>query len=301
MNATKTIDGRTYEETTVVLTPRMAENFLKLAQVPAERGKSDSHTEELSHEMEGGYFCFEHVNLMTAEFNGVVYRVNGQHTCWARLAKADDPAFSQKVRLLKYRVNSLEELRALYHNVDKGKIRTEKQRKLTLISGAEGFEEIPNETIARLCSGYAILTWPDFKERRCHKAREVAGLMKGDDKALCAKVGMFVTELASKREYSWVNTPAVLAAMLATFGKVSAASREFWKAVIDGTGFESVSDPRNRLRDYLLRNAKGSGRTKASVQEETLLMCLVAWNAWREGRTLQVLKLPRENQRPTVR
>ncbi len=59
------------------------------------------------------------------------------------------------------------------------KPRSEKQRKLTLISGEEGFEETPNESVARLCSAYAILTLPVLKERRKHRAREIAGLMKG--------------------------------------------------------------------------------------------------------------------------
>jgi hypothetical protein len=119
MNATKIIDGWTYKETSVVLTPKMPENSLKLAQVPAERGKSDTHAEELSSEMDGGFFHFEQVTLMTCELDGVVYRLNGRHTCWARLAKGDDPAFSKRVRFLKCKVKTLAELRELYHVVDK--------------------------------------------------------------------------------------------------------------------------------------------------------------------------------------
>jgi hypothetical protein len=295
----KTKEDWNFKEETLNFTFVEAEAFVNYQEVPAERPKSDFHADELAAEMLDGNFRWEHVTLMRAILGKVMYRLNGQHTAFARLDLGPGSHHDKKVRCLTYRVDSEDELRILYEVVDKIKPRTNKQRKLTLLAETPGFENVPNEILHRVSKGYEILRWPDAKERKKHKTREVAELMKGADNGICSKVAKFVTEVASRRDGAFVRTPPVCGAMLATFGRNQADSKEFWGAVINGEGL-TKSDPRLLLRTMLLSKPTGPGKQRGVAEEQTFQYCLVAWNLWRAGKNVGSLRLPKGGERPSV-
>ena len=292
------------DKTEVKLTPRFAEDFLDLAEFLAERGLRKHWADHLAMEMLRGNFRFEHVLLAQAELNGTVYRMNGQHCCWARLEFKDNPAFSQPVRLVKYRVQNEEDLRNLYSVFDQHGKRTRGHVIMAQLAGYQGWASVTKKFITLVSQGFPLWRW-EFPNERNHDTRDHALLLKTDFLELGVRVGRFLTEKASGKDCRHLHRGPVVAAMLGSFAKAAGPAEEFWLPIADGTGFAAKEDPRNRLRAELLATAVGVGgrnRDKKNVSQEHMLrMCIAGWNAWRAGEKRQMLRVDLRGPRPKFR
>ncbi|HCH59797.1 MAG TPA: hypothetical protein DEV73_04265 [Candidatus Zambryskibacteria bacterium] len=153
--------------------------------------------------------------------------------------------------------------------------------------------------------GFAMWMWKTKHERRIHDGDDVAFLIKTDHYDLARKVCAFLDKHSS-RDYKHLLRAPVVGAMFATFNKASQIAVEFWIPVATGTGIEKVGDPRLKLRNELQRAAVDSGMgshsdKKIVSQEFMFRQCITAWNAFRDGRTLQLLKAVEKGNRPPVR
>jgi hypothetical protein len=92
--------------------------------------------------------------------------------------------------------------------------------------------------------------------------------------------------------------------MFGTFSKFPHVAKEFWTAVRDGEMLQK-KDPRFTLREYLLTSKVSKTNINAELRvvssEEAYRACLIAWNAHRQGRQLQMLAPGRLNERPEIK
>lgn len=292
--------------TTKELTVKQAENYLKVEEFVGDRPLSSKHVEYLADAMVRGTFFWEHVNIILCKCKepcqghpaGTVFRMNGQHTCWARMEAGNSmngartPIYEER-----WTAETPYDVRMLYSSLDRHLVRSHGNILVAYLKGSEGFEDLSPSTIKLLGSGFRMWKWSGRGERSKYDADAVAYLMATEDAELTLKVADFVqTHLRSHSpETAPFRKAAVLGAMHATFRKSAQASEEFWEPVCIGVGMSRQHDPRLKLRGELQRtsqkkSATGSGTMVRDV-EEIYRLCISAWNAWRVGQDLRQMKV----------
>lgn len=265
-----------------------------------DRKLRQNHVTTLIEHMRRSTFRPEHVSLMTCSFEGKTYRMNGQHTCWARLEMpADWPC---KVRLIQYEAASMDSMRQLYASIDRGSPRTKQNVVHSYLAGTSEFEMVPPWTVKLLPAGFN--QWKHENSNDHVDGDTLAQLLKTEYYDAALRVCTLLENITQKPRF--LLRGPVVAAMFATCSKNKGDSYEFWLPVSDGTGFTNKHDPRNTLREYLMQasvavgNGTQTDRRKVS-QEEMFRACILCWNAFREKRLLSVLKTSLTNKRSTVR
>lgn len=292
-------------EEEIVLTVEAADEFLELDEFTGDRNLTDSWVHHLAEEMERGTFLFPLVILIVAIHDGVRYRLNGQHTCWARKEHEDDDSYSQPVKLLTFQAEDYEALRNLYVAIDQGKTRTPSQQITALLSNWNGYQPIAKRPLQYVAKGFKFWYWAEPGKRKNYDAQTVAYLLKTDYLDLGIRVGTFLTEHQSTAKH--IMKTAVAAAIFGSMKKSVTKAIEFWTVVATGIGADRAGDPRIKLRDFLLTNSTRSSdnSSKKNVSsEEMIRTCIVAWNAWRqpEGkRTRKQLKVNMKAKRPAFK
>lgn len=285
-------------------TKEEAENLLKLDEFIGDRHLKGGHVDYLIGTMKRGTFHSEWVNLVTCKFHGKVYRMNGQHTAWARSYMPED--YVCNVNVLEYTAKTEEDMRTLYSSIDRASPRTRANVITSYLAGTSEFANTKAVTLRVMPMGFAIWMWKTNHERSTHDGDDVAYLVKTKYYDLAIKVAGFLDKHTSKDHKHLMRT-SVVGAMFATFNKAPHVATEFWGAVANGTGIEKVNDPRLRLRTALMQAAVALGNGSHSEkrhmvsQEYMYRQCITAWNAYRDGRPLQVIKPNAAGNRPTVK
>lgn len=275
--------------TEIELNIENADMLLNLAQVPVERTLGTIRVNELHAQMLQGTFDFGLVNLSSASFNGVNYRMNGQHTCMAFKQAMTDPSFALAtkrkpimVSFLRYKCSSEESLHRVYATQNTTRGNSKSQMVNAAIFGQSGYEDTGLRT--RNLMQAAISGWKHGFE--AHKTRamrpddisytllspaiseisgKIAGIMKGGNKTV-----------------RHLRRSAVVAAMYETFSKDPLAAKCFWEDVKFGSGLDR-NDPRLRLYKELWgSNTVRSGHE--NVSEEIYRLCMGCWNLHRSGK-----------------
>ena len=284
------------EDHTVQFTFDLAENFTKMTNFEAERPLMSEWVEELQREMRQGTFRFEQVILSSCVLKDVEYRVNGQHTCWAWALLLSDPEFKHprqlpRVRMIRYKASTDQDLRQLYATTDRGKARSRGHVVLSYLYGTEGFEGVAKTNLKRLAEGLGPWIF-GYDPNHQPPVDKLIYLMKTTYKSLAMKIAEFMG--GSHKANRHIHRSPACAAMYATFDVSHSHGVEFWSAVRDGAEL-SIDDPRLKLRNYLLTHSvvagRGAGTAKTtSVSGETMYRtCIAHWNAWREGKTGKIL------------
>ena len=297
---------------TIEFTKDAATSFLEDYQVfeEVDRPLRDSHVRYLIKSMMRGTFVPEWVQLRVClcrepyagQPAGTVWRMNGQHTAWARL---DLPAsYRCPVTLEKWTARTVDDMRQLYAQIDRNAPRTKANVIQSWIGGTGEYANVPKSVIRNIAAALQYYLWEDEAFRRGHDGDEVAYLMRTDHYDICAKVVKFLGEHPNNRDNKHIWRAPVMGAMLATMEKAPIISDRFWSTVASGTGIESKTDPRLKLRNALINSSIQSGggmRTGKSMVtgEGVYRWCLSCWNAHRAGREIASLRNPQE--RPKVK
>ena len=281
-----------------------AEKLLDLEEFVGDRPLKSRHVDDLIKAMERGTFHPELVSLIVCKHDGKTYRMNGQHTAWARLYMPDK-GYECSVTMLEYTAKSMEDMRTLYASIDRSSPRTRANVITSYLAGTEEFDEVKSSTLRVVPMGFAMWMWKTKHERRMHDGDDVAYLIKTDHYDLARKVCAFLDKHSS-RDYKHLMRAPVVGAMFATFNKAPQIALDFWGPVATGTGIDKVGDPRLKLRNELQRVAVDSGQGSLShkkivSQEYMFRQCVAAWNAFRDGRSLQLLKAAEKGNRPGVK
>ncbi len=287
------------------LTEDAAKGFLELADWAPDRGLDDNHVVYLKSTMERGTFMPEQVIITTCSLNRVTYRMNGQHTCWARYLLGN-PKYRCVVRHHHYVAASEADVRMLYASIDRNKARTKANVIVAYLYGTKEWEGQWKDELKLLAEGMSFWKWPLDHVRKRHDGDDRAYLLQTEHNSLGRTVGAFMIDSRSAGKNAFhIRRSPVVAAMFATFEKSATDSINFWTPVRDGVGLDSAYDPRLQLRNKLMSTAmnkgKGpsTGRTLAS-SEEMFRWCIYAWNVFRRGGQMKQLKANLKSDRPNV-
>jgi len=275
----------------------LALRLLEMEKVAYERPLREGDVQELMKAALGHTFRYELVNLAYATHNGVDYRINGQHTCWAAMNCKE---LTGDVTLLHYRVDSEEDLRILYSSYDRGAPRTRAHVMFAHLHGLALLDDMANRSVALLGQGYAFWRWDSQAARSRTRPETVAYKLQTDDQETISKiVDAWRLDGVPLDNARHMRRAPVVAAMLATFEIVpTKIAREFWDAVRTGANLQA-GDPRLLLRDRLSATGVQGSQKKDKITGDTMYhWCITAWNAWRRGRTLEHLTVRNAGQRP---
>lgn len=297
---------------TLEFTPEYAASFLEYAEFwvndqKVDRALKEPHVIHLAREMLAGNFRWEQVNLVLAELDGNVYRLNGQHTAWARLY-ADEQGLNKKTRcpvqLLKYDVATIQDARRLYASLDRGLGRGHGVVVTSHLLGAEEFPGYKAQHLKMLAAGLGTWLWESEKQRELHGGDDRAYLLLKDHHKTALRVGQLIKE-SKAAEFRHMKRAPVIGAMFETCSKAPEIAYTFWRDIRDGLGITEKTDPRYVLRNWLLSTSlaksRVSGDQKVVSQEETYRACVHAWNAYRAGRHIKHIRVVMSEERPVAR
>lgn len=294
------------ESKLLTLNKDSAKKILDLSTFAGERPLRDRHASYLMGAMKRKTFMPELVQIITAVLKGKEYRVNGQHTCWAAYNMI--PPVSFRVRMLRYKVSSEEDLRRLYSSVDRGASRTNANVLISYLAGKGEFAKFQPRVIRMLSEGIGFWLWEQSNVRR-HDADDKAYLMQNKYADVTMRIGEFLSQKIENARH--LKRAAVFAAMYETFSaprRDDKSPEEFWGRVADGLHISDEREPIAKLRHYLL-NTKirdhvseiGGRKLKRDTTEKMYRKCIFAWNSWRRGETVkEFLKAPEGTERPAA-
>lgn len=279
----------------VEFTPAFASKLLEdTMEFSDDRPLNSRHVDYLVRTMERGTFEPELVTVVTCILDGVVYRMNGQHTAWATVMRGESIG---AVQWLEYRATSRDAMAQLYSTIDRGKERSKAFVVQSYLGGDDSYSDMNRSNLRALSAGFAQRLW-GFNNNKLHDGDEIGSLMRGTHRDLCVRVGRFVAGL-SATDAKQIRRGPVVASMLATFEHRPRKADAFWRPVATGVGFEDVKDPRLVLRNWLsnisVNRGVGSVATgkKAVDSQAIYFTCLQMWNHWRSGKFVTNVRAPK--------
>lgn len=294
------------------LSRKRADEILGLEEFVGDRKLRPRHVDNLVQQMKRGTFHPEQVQIITCVCRETdrEYRMNGQHTAWARLEM--DDSYPCQVQFLKYEAQTIADMRRLYATIDRGSPRTRSDVVHSYLAGTAEYGHFTVWSVRAIARGLSFYLWTSENERKAQDGDDVSYLLMTDYLEVGQKVAAFLDSCKGHSNtqdgHGWLFRQSVAAAMIATFqasGSLKALD-EFWSGVRDGVGLNSLNDPRLRLRNALQAvaeklgtNSDTNGKVKNIAAEQVYDWCIRCWNAFRKGEEIQVLKrqLPEERRK----
>lgn len=279
----------------VTLNDDKAAAYIELPVFRGERDVRDFHVQKLYDAMINGTFNPMLVILATAEFQGVVYKINGQHTCWAKYSFS---GYNPKVREIKFKVDTAEDLRQLYSTFDRNLARDDKHVTIVELSNNVHLKEFSNTLLKFLVTAFKFWIFDNGDHRKRCTPQDVAALIEGKHMSVFKAVAEFVSHnIDGKKEVAFLRRSPVVAAMFETFNKVPTIAPQFWQPVCDAINLTSKTDPRWVLRNLLSTVKLSASKSRSMTEEEMYRHCVPAFNKWRKGESVQILRPAKERVR----
>jgi hypothetical protein len=285
----------------VTLDERKASEYIALPVFKGERDVSEDHVQFLYNELRAGMFNPLLVVLSVCVMGDTIYKINGQHTCWAVLFMTEhDAKFSIQVREIRYKVDTVDQLKVLYGTYDRLAKRDDRMVTKILLVETPETEGIPASIIQRVIPGLKFWLFDNSSDRARCTPPQVASLVRNHHAELFRRVCNFL----QAHNEPIVRRAPTLGAMFATFDKLPHKAVDFWEPVCTGLNMDSKNDPRWRLRDLLLNSALNISiaSNKRAVDAEALYRCSIsAWNKWRTGESVSMTLRPTKERPPVHR
>lgn len=292
------LNYKVLSDTTVILDEEKAASYIELPVFKGEREINEQNVQRLYDEMCKGTFNPLLVILSSCEFEGVTYKINGQHTCWA---KYYCEGYTPQVREIRYRVETEEDLRQLYATYDRNMGRSDAHLTMVELANNPHLRDIPNNIIKLATAGLKFWNFTSSADRRRCSPQDIASLATEKHLNLFLTVCGFIREhIEGNRDAQFARRVAVIAAMFETFNKAATAAIEFWQPVINGINLNSKEDPRYLLRAFLLSvkvNSASSRRERSVTDEELYNHCVPMFNKWRKGEKSKIIRPTQERVR----
>lgn len=297
-------------------TVELADSILNCKELPFDRQLDNKWVVELIKAMRGGNFVAQQVQIVVCELNGVKYRLNGQHVSWARsMLDTHDKAFSKSykplVTVCHYKAKTEEDLRMLYANIDRAKVRSRGQVVQSYLFGKPEFqftnpegntENYSKRLLSALSTG--LVGWiHGFSSSRRPSADELSYMISTTHYEIAMRVAEFLRDCPAAKKH--IQRGPIWAAMFATFDRSKSDSEAFWIGVRDGVGLEA-DDPRLKLSHMLMQYSVNAGlggssaRAKTASGEEMYRWCIDAWNAYRNKKAVRFAKFDKTKDRVAV-
>ena len=282
----------------VSFTLELAVRYLEMDPVKYERPIRDSWVEELAAKMANGLFRPEDVNINIAicKWDGKERRLNGQHTCWARL---ELPAsWRPKVQVVKYEVKNEDDYRILYAQKDHIAVRTRGHRDTVVLFDTPEYTGATAETCRYLMQGFAF--WYGSWQRLT--SEEQGKLLRNKFFNTGRKVAALIALVKELKMTHLHRRQGVYAAMFETVEKLNGQAVDFWEKVIHGLQFKSQRDPAKVLDKYLRDvTVSGGGRKRSVTTVHMYNVCVECFNCWKDGKTLNKTPVGKRDHRSVAR
>lgn len=266
----------------VRITPKKADELLRLNTYEGQRNKSQRHIQELAEKMKDGRF---HVGSIALIHNGKVEMADGQHQCEA-CKLAGVPFTAMQLDYVVEEDDTKEDIAEVFaqFNVDRSRSRGD----IAWIYGCKiGMADWPRKCVTVCNSALGWIAGGCSAGGGVNIPKDENSRLLSSNRELC----QFVHDIAFGENASSarhiIRSP-VVAAMMQTRRANADAAATFWSAVRDGDMLKK-SDPAYKLREFLLRSkvksSSGSRDTEVVDQRTMYGKCIVAWNAYRTGNT----------------
>jgi hypothetical protein len=281
----------------IALNQEKAMEYINLPVFKGEREVQDGTVQYLFDCMKKNQFNWSNTQIATASYNGVVYKVNGQHTAWAVAYMGDSQSNFESpelVRETRYAVTNENQLRALYSTFDRNRVRTDGHINKVLLVNKPVTQGVWNNSINKLIPGIKLWKFGSTTSGAARRVLpdQIAATIEREIPELFRQVAIFLQDECKDINSLWRQ--GVVAAMFATFDKVPTKAPDFWKPVADGLGLESKDDPRYRLRAWLseaLIGPKKKNSTSTVKATDMYYTCVAQWNRWRKGEDTKMLRV----------
>ena len=277
----------------------LAAKFIEMPTFIGERPLRDRHVAFLYREAKAGRFLPAIANLASCicTYDGVERRLNGQHTSWMRTFMPK--RWCIPITVLRYSVDREEDYRSLYASFDRIATRSNRNIVDAKCKGTDKFKDVPSGLLFSLASGLRIWTINSKIDRR--PIDEVVDLLETTYYGLTLHVSSFLGTITAATAPHMHRRAPVVGAMYATFNKSQSEANRFWSMVRDGGG--GAGHPTQMLMKWLMKTAINSGKDtrkrQSASREEMYSSCLTAWNAFRRGQTMKLMRIC--EKRPRVR
>lgn len=288
VDGTESLELKVISDKKISLDARYAERYIDLPEFKGERKITEGHVQFLHDEMLAGNFNPTIVTIALAELNGVMFKLNGQHTCWAVWSLCQSkPEFAlQGVRELKYLCDSEEQLRKMYGTFDRLLSRSDQHVTQIHLVDTPEFGDLAPSLIKKIIPGLTMWLFESRTERARYTPEQIATLARREHADTFRRVAKFWSGTNCHTDGHLMRQPT-FAAMFATFDKDKKGdmATDFWSTVGSGVGLASRQEPRYVLREFLRTTAilTNEKRKRIVDGEEMYRICITAWNKWRAG------------------
>ena len=254
----------------LTIDPQKAKDLLGCNLFEAQRPISPAHVKRLAKLMTDGLFLDGDI-AVAKTLTGKTYLMNGQHTLTAVL-DTDSSIHSQ---LNYYRCETAEDLSLLFRQFDFAS----KPRNLSEASWVEAYVlnlGWSRPVVSLTVAGAAFL----IPKGQIDKTTKVEMLKEWIPE------GAFMNRLFSQPARHLTRS-SVAAAIIRTHRKDPDAAERFWRDVRDCDNV-SKSNAAHTLHEWLIMNWFDTGRGAIQFNDLVYAKCIVAWNAFRQGRPTQL-------------
>lgn len=263
------------------LTPHLAEKLLRLNTFEGQRNIRPKHINYLANTIREGLFLIGEIGIALYQNGGdnvVPYLVNGQHQCEAVITANK----TVPIVLTEYDCPTLDDVSLLYRQFDSFGGRTLQDIvKMEMMGlGVDWPLRIASLVVTAAAVKEKVTDW--------HKTQKISLLRK------YIKHGHFLAALLDTAALKHMGKSPVVCAILITWEKCQRDAETFWTDVRDGVNLTKNS-PAYILREFLKDSSLAQGRGASVYQKsvtfhEMLYRCIVAWNAYRRGDKLKIIK-----------
>lgn len=281
-------------------TPSLAKEFVEMDAAPHDRPLSERRLQIYQKLAAAGQFrpctwakaeCIE---------TGGIYRINGKHT--SILFSGLSPMPELFVTIENYQCETIEDVGRLYATFDnKLSSRTSSDINASFAAVVPELKDISRRMINIIVTGlsvekWGVLYWHTQPQERAERLLDNPEFVIWANSILCGDRG-------ESKEYKHIHRGGVAAAMAITYAKSKKAATEFWTAVRDETGPRPETPDRKIarwLRDIRVNVAPGAVASRKAALREILVRCLYAWNAFRRGDDVQIIRYSEQVKIPAA-
>jgi len=288
-----------YDPATKILEDRMipftfafAVWYHELPKIRGERNINDGRAANMTALMRERKWSEGHGEISVAQFpDGTIYRLNGQHRCWARFEFGDND-FQPMIRFVKYAVQDMDEYRDLYilfDNPNTDGNRSPAHLIKIALYGTVEYEGVNSTTCNKVSQGYKNWMYGFNNASRKVTIAQLCKELRHEYNSRGRAAAAIVGQIAASSLLKHLNRAPVFAAIFETLKYPTHAS-EFWQSVIDGL-FVKRTDGTKVLSDYLHRTGLGNRQRNKEVTnlvapDEMYNVCIKCFNASATGKAL---------------
>ena len=282
MPKTKSIANVVYDRV-VPFTEKLARSYLGLDQFVGERAIAPKHVDKMEELMLSRRFIPEQTIIKVAlcDWDGKERKLDGQHTCQARLRMAR--TWAVKIRVQKYRVKTVDDYKVLYCQFNNETGRSPQHKRSVFFSDAFG----PATKMAKNAVGVAIGFLMAPKRKGSVPVEDVAHValhQRADDIVAAMPLLSTIYSNRGKGLYGRYRKRGFVAAVISIISDAPEEGRDFFDRFFSHF-HEGLNDPVTRLYNYIDRIT----RDKTYKHDDIKLYnyVIACFNAYKKSRKLK--------------